>query len=101
MNAVYEETEYILPFKKYLNKPKKSVSFEQRVDFEYTYGKNDYDRKPIENVEQVTLRELYELTLSRIEARKSNVYYSNQAPNNDNPNFIDYFNGEPLSEQKN
>jgi len=64
------------------------------------YGKNDYDRKPIENVEQVTLRELYELTLSRIEARKSNVYYSNQAPNNDNPNFIDYFNGEPLSEQK-
>ncbi|OUM70111.1 hypothetical protein PIROE2DRAFT_1791 [Piromyces sp. E2] len=88
MNVVYDKRDYILPFKKYLNKPKKSVSFVQKVDFEYTYGKNDYDRKPIENVEQVTLRELYELTLSRIEARKSNVYYSNQAPKEDIPDFV-------------
>jgi len=80
MNVVYNKRDYILPFKKYLNKPKKSVSFVTKVEFEYTYGKDAYDRKPIENVEQITLRELYELTLSRIEARKSNVYYCNKAP---------------------
>ncbi|ORX51826.1 hypothetical protein BCR36DRAFT_411787 [Piromyces finnis] len=100
MNVVYNKRDYILPFKKYLNKPKKSVSFEQKVDFEYTYGKNDYDRKPIENVEQVTLRELYELTLSRIEARKSNVYYSNQVPKDDASDFIDYLNNNSITEEK-
>jgi len=94
MNVVCNKRNYILPFKKYLNKPKKSVSFEQKVEYEYTYGKDAYDRKPIESVEQVTLRELYELTLSRIEARKSNVYYSHQSPKNNERN-INNMNGVP------
>jgi len=98
MNVVYNKRDYILPFKKYLNKPKKSVSFEQKVEFEYTYGKDAYDRKPIENMEQITIRELYELTLSRIEARKSNVYYSNKkAPNTD---ISDCINDDSISEEK-
>ena len=36
MNVVYNKRDYILPFKKYLNKPKKSVSFEQKVEYEFT-----------------------------------------------------------------
>jgi len=100
MNVVYNKRDYILPFKKYLNKPKKTVSFEAKVDFEYTYGKNDYDRKPIENVEQVTLRELYELTLSRIEARKSNVYYSSNHAPNDDSDITEYLNNDNITEEK-
>ncbi|KAG4088055.1 hypothetical protein H8356DRAFT_1433134 [Neocallimastix lanati (nom. inval.)] len=102
MNVVYNKRDYILPFKKYLNKPKKSVSFEQKVEYEFTYGKDAYDRKPIENVEQITLRELYELTLSRVEARKSNVYYSNQKPKNENSDKSDIsecINDDSISEE--
>ena len=36
MNIVSNKRDYILPFKKYLNKPKKSVSFEQTVECEFT-----------------------------------------------------------------
>jgi len=102
MNVVYNKRDYILPFKKYLNKPKKSVSFEQKVQYEFTYGKDAYDRKPIENVEQITLRELYELTLSRVEARKSNVYYSNQKPKNeisDKSDISECINDDSISEE--
>jgi len=67
--------------------------------FQNSYGRDTYDRKPIENVEQITLRELYELTLSRIEARKSNVYYSNQAPKNNYPDFTDYLNNDEMTEE--
>jgi len=101
-NEIKED--YILPFTKYLNKPKKSVSFEKKVKYEYTYGKDIYDRKPIENVEQITIRELYELTLSRIEARKSNVYYSNQKPKSkelmDSDDISEYINDDSISEEK-
>jgi len=91
------EGDYILPFKKFLNKPKKTVSFEPKIDCRFTYGRDTYDRKPIQNVEQITLRELYELTLSRIEARKSNVYYSNQAPKNKYPDVSDYLNNDEIT----
>jgi len=95
--------DYILPFTKYLNKPKKSVSFEKKVEYEYTYGKDIYDRKPIEDVEQITIRELYELTLSRIEARKSNVYYSNQKPKSklmETDDISECINDDSISEEK-